>query len=831
VRRPLALALGGTGLLVLFVLRAVLDPSTDRLPGIDSGNIYTWEVYTRSALSDARLPFWNPYHFAGTPHLADPQTTVFYPPALALRWLPVPAFLGWMMALHLWIAGAGTLFAARVLGLGWGAASAAAVALMLGGSVPGWIHNGHLLLLYSAAWVPWAFALAFQSVRSRRVVPDGRLVAVLVLQFLTGYLQGSLYLAAALGLYFLFSAVWPDRSVPPVPRWIPVAQLVVLAVLSVAAAAFQLVPTATLVVQAGRSSGIPYADAVEGSWRVGDLTTLFFPFYGVTDMPPYRSLSDRLAYVGWILTAFAPFAFFIRDRRRIAVFLGLLAALVCALALGDSTPLFRLQYAIFPGLRVPGRVLFLMTFALALLGALGLEAFVSLAVSRQYRRLAIPLALSVAALVAAGSRAFGSPSVAAPGWPWLPSTLAVCVLAVLAAGILGSPRLALVTAVTVVVLDLTSLSLGAVATIPLEEAAAIRRSIGSPDGGRAISLCENRIGAREFLLNGQPTLDGLPGLHLRDYAEWAYLAKAGDIPPGDGLFRRLGSEGQPPVRTDLLDTANVTRMVSCPPQSADTSRQLSATGSAYTVGRNEGAWPRAVWMCAVDEVTRPEAIARLLQDRYDSKGTLHPRHFIKVRWAPGVDDARRRDLERIHRLEEGVVDEGVTWRYRLGDPSTDAVLSILRDPGVEDTHGVDRRSGAIMPTDELKRAIPVVTGAESTERQLLVGTMPCASPAEVAVVTADQPDGHVSARVNAPAAGHLFFSEPYYAERHAFIDGKRVPAMRADVAFTAVAVPAGSHQVELRYVPTSFYAGSLISGATGACYAGLALWRRKRRLR
>src|SRR5688572_19407162 len=182
VKRPVVIFLSGTALLLVVVLRGVLDPSVDRLPGIDSGNIYAWEVYTRSVLADWKLPFWNPYHFAGTPHLADPQTTVLYPPAMLLRWLPVPAFLGWMLALHLWIAGAGTLFAARAMGVGWIAASAAGVAVMLGGSVSGWIHGGHLLLIYSAAWVPWALGLAIVSVRSGRVVPDGRLVAVLALR-------------------------------------------------------------------------------------------------------------------------------------------------------------------------------------------------------------------------------------------------------------------------------------------------------------------------------------------------------------------------------------------------------------------------------------------------------------------------------------------------------------------------------------------------------------------------------------------------------------------------------------------------------------------------
>lgn len=818
MKRPAVIVLGGAALLLCVLLRGLLNPSTDRLPGIDSGNLYTWEVYTREALGSGQLPFWNPYHFAGTPHLADPQTTVLYPPALLLRWLPVPAYLGWMMALHLWIAAAGTLYAARVIGLGWLAAAAAAVAVMLGGSVPGWIHNGHLLVLYSAAWAPWVLGLAIVSVRSGRVVPDGRLVAVLLLQFLTGYLQGSLYIGAALSLYFVYSSLWPEGA----PRWQPLVQLALLAVLCAAAGAFQLLPTATLVSQAGRSAGLPYSEALEGSWRAGDLATIFFPFHQVPSEPPHRYLADRLVFVGWLLTAFVPFAFLVRERLRIAVYLGALTLLAVALALGDTLPLFRLQHLLFPGLRVPGRVLFLATVGFALLGAIGLEALLALTAQRRWRLLSAGGAVGIAAIALASyvaSHPTSSVNVAAPGWPWVPIVVTALVLGVVATAIAGWQRLALVAALAAVVLDVTTLTAGAVATTPLDSAASIRQAIGPPSQGRAISLCENRISPREFLLNRESSVDGPPGLHLRGYGEWASLAKSGDAPPTDGMYRRIGSEGPAPVRRDLLDLANVTRVVSC-------DRQPSGDLTLVTKA-NPDAWPRARWICAAEEVSKPQLISRLLLGRYMPSGELRPRHSIKVRWAHGVDDAHREAIAARHRLEEGVWVEPETWRYVLGDPSLDAVLAIIRDPEIDDTHGVDRGTGAIMSLPEAQPDVSAVS--EDAERQVLVGTASCQVPGRATVTASDRVDGYVSVRVIAPADGFVFLSEPYYPERHAYLDGRRTTAMRADLAFTAVAVPAGEHVLELRYAPSRFYLGSAISGMTGLAYAGLVVVRRRKR--
>ena len=82
--------------MVVFVLRDVL---THRgLPGLESRIFYSAEVYTRSVLATGQLPYWNPFYFSGTPHFADVENLVLYPPALALRWLSPTAFMQWVTA-------------------------------------------------------------------------------------------------------------------------------------------------------------------------------------------------------------------------------------------------------------------------------------------------------------------------------------------------------------------------------------------------------------------------------------------------------------------------------------------------------------------------------------------------------------------------------------------------------------------------------------------------------------------------------------------------------------------------------------------------------------
>jgi hypothetical protein len=212
---------------------------------------------------------------------------------------------------------------------------------------------------------------------------------------------------------------------------------------------------------------------------------------------------------------------------------------------------------------------------------------------------------------------------------------------------------------------------------------------------------------------------------------------------------------------------------------------------------------------------------RLRRGRYDAVGHLSDRPVVDIRWSDTVSDDDRRSREDQYRLRDGVLREESTWRYVLHDESSENLRSVLVDPLIQDTGGIDRHAARISPdsVDEVERrdAIP----------QTIVGTRSCATQGEISTRVLDQPDGLVAVESNAPVAGYVFMSEPDYAERKAYVDGVPVLTRRTNLAFVAVPVPAGRHEVELRFVPTSFYLGLGISAVTLASWAGLVFVSRR----
>lgn len=83
----------------------------------------------------------------------------------------------------------------------------------------------------------------------------------------------------------------------------------------------------------------------------------------------------------------------------------------------------------------------------------------------------------------------------------------------------------------------------------------------------------------------------------------------------------------------------------------------------------------------------------------------------------------------------------------------------------------------------------------------------------------------VAAEVNAAEPSLVVLSQTYYHLWRAEVDGVRVPLLRANVAFQALQVPAGKHQIKLIYRDNNLLAGAVISVISILICA--VIWRRQ----
>jgi hypothetical protein len=87
-----------------------------------------------------------------------------------------------------------------------------------------------------------------------------------------------------------------------------------------------------------------------------------------------------------------------------------------------------------------------------------------------------------------------------------------------------------------------------------------------------------------------------------------------------------------------------------------------------------------------------------------------------------------------------------------------------------------------------------------------------------------------SATLDSPTEGYLVFSESYDPGWRVLLDGEVAPVIPANGAFSAVAVPAGFHQVERRYTPPGLIVGAVISVLSVGLLVGTVLLLTPRRL-
>ena len=740
------------------------------LVGQDSATqFYPWYGFLGEQIRQGRIPEWNPAQFSGAPFAADPQAGWGYLPAMVIfTALPLVAAVVVFLLTHIVLATTGAYVLARLvgcapLGAAVAAASYAGTGVFLGRS-PCCPASYEIV-----TWVPIALVGADLVVRARS--PRAWLVGVSIAglaisQALAAWIgQGAYYLLIATGLFFVYRVLID----PPTQRaWARDGrQRVVTLLLGGAAillagfglAAMSVLPRLEFNAVSNVAGGV-YSGSGAVEAVVGGSSK-----EGAID----RFLLPSLYYPGIAAVTLAAIGVLVAARRRASRFWLALALAAMVLTLPNTTPLHALLY-LLPRMEslhrhYPERVILVAFVGMAMLAGSAASPNPGLGRGRQATAAAVPLVLlTILALAGTAVPVITIVTVALASGLWLVMQGTRGRAAAVATGAL----------VLLVGLD-GGWALGRLAGSGAPFGGFHRVDIGADYGPAA---------AARTLLGWQA--DGAPFRYAGYDPSLVFIEDGQTV-----LYRYQFSD---PRTRDLVVNNRATLL----------GLEDSQGYNPIQIGRY------ATYVAAMNGAPQeyhgadiyPGGLASPLLD------LLNVRYVVTPAW-------------------EG---EAAADPFAAAGWPTVAELGVVRiveNPGAMPRAWIVHEATVVPEPEQLEM---LAVGAVDPARVALVGEPvtglserePGAVTDVATVIRDDDPD-RILVRTETTAPGLLVLSEVAYPAWEAKVDGDVAPIVVANGLFRAVAIPAGSHVVEMRYRSPASGWGLGISTFTAASLL-IGLW-------
>jgi len=347
----------------------------------------------RESLRHGILPLWNPFVECGQPFVGNPQCSLFYPATLLLLISSVAGFMVISSILHIFLCGAFTYaFLAR-----WTMRRSPALvgALTFMGSACIVSRLQFPTMVQAAPWLPLILLFVDRCIDRPDLAGACGLGLAVGLEVLSGHAQLgllSMLIAAAYASMRLLKMLLvirqrsrsgaPDREVAERSRRFrrAVAWLAAGAALGLILGAAMILPAMELLHNSPRDA-LTEQQSNRFYLPVGQLLTLVAPrFYGHPASGDYWGAGNAWEpslFVGWLPLLFVLRAILRSGREQLVRFWSLAAFFATWLAIGNDGGIYQVAFAVVPGLsrfHDPARFLFVSTFAIAVLAAVGFDS-------------------------------------------------------------------------------------------------------------------------------------------------------------------------------------------------------------------------------------------------------------------------------------------------------------------------------------------------------------------------------------------------------------------------------------------------------------------------
>lgn len=740
---------------------------------------YAFREFAANALhTTGAFPMWNPYIYGGLPYVAAMHGDIFYPTFLLRMIMPTDVAMTVGFMLHIFLAGLFTYYFLRAWGLGFYPSLIGGLAYMMGGPIASYVSPGHDGKLFVSALTPLALWMLIRGIRDGRVYAFGVFALTVGLAVLSPHPQLLQYLLLLSGVFALFLAFFANEGGSALPRNTGIARLGMSAVavaVGMLIGAMQYLPVMDYVPWSPRAGGKGYDYATTYSFPLEELINTYVPqFSGILDAYWGRNgIHLHSEYLGASVLILATLGFgavrLARHRTFARFWLGtMLIALLWAL--GNSTPFFRLIYAIVPGtkfFRAPSTIIYIVAFAIAIFAALGVERVLAREYSRRFligwgTAAALALLLGVSGGLTSMATAVALPQQV----DRVPDNAAALAM--------GSVRSFLAAAAMLAVL---------------------------------LALLTDKLRATQaaWALVAVTALD----LWSVEHIYWQFSAPAAQLYASDAIIDYLKGIKEP-GRTLALEISPQTDARRDPYLSTE-SNGLMVHGIRQVVGYHGNSLGR-------------------YNDLIDGRHLVDPQlwHLLNVQYL--LTDADSVPLEGVKRLAGPVknVAGSTEYLYQLPGDNTYAWVA----PVIVKAGDAPVLTTILDPRFDAPRVALVDSAAPVVGPQITA--MPPATGIGVHTVSYAPGHVVLELAKPAPSGSALVVSENYYPGWVATADGKDAPVVRTDYSLIGVVLPAGATHVELTFTSAAYKRGKAITlFALGlsllGIVAGVAVDRRRRR--
>lgn len=333
--------------------------------------LYPWKYFSIEQIKAHNIALWNPYNFSGNVHMANYQTGFFYPLQIIFLFLPFVSAWTVFIMLQPILAMLFMYLYVKELQVGRLAAFLGAVAFGFSSYMIVWLewgNIGHTLL-----WLPLVLFATKRFVKQTNIYYMVLLILAGAFCLTAGYIQGASYVLAVTFLYGIL--LLRKEKIGKIPTFYFIFSFVCMGILT----SVQILPTITMFFTSARGaySQIQIHNLLQ-PWYY-PVTVLVSEFFG---NPATRNFYLPITYFERVMYPGIPILFFAlyactKVKTFEVKFFSILAlvVLITTTNLPGISYLYSLPIPII-STTVPTRLLSIFLFSIAVLAALGIQAWI-----------------------------------------------------------------------------------------------------------------------------------------------------------------------------------------------------------------------------------------------------------------------------------------------------------------------------------------------------------------------------------------------------------------------------------------------------------------------